>query len=176
MAHFLKGNFKGFYKAGSSACVRDVFRFKQLGEGKVLMEVTRRDMETIAGRYWRYENSRINLTPVDENEPRLGGKVQVKSFVADIRTFTFAFNTQYGVYSDDFVTFGTFAKNAGNVLEDEETLLKIIEDPSTPELSSILDKTTFRFENNALSFTKEVNGELCDTETNHEIEETTLAA
>ena len=176
MAHFLKGSFKGFYKAGPSKCVRDVFRFKQLGEGKVLMEVTRRDMESMAGRYWRYENSRINLTPVDENEPRLGGKVMVKSFVADIRTFTLAYNTQYGVYSDDFVTFGTFSKEAGDVLDDEETLLKIIEDPHSPEASSILDKTTFRFENNALSFSKEVNGERCDTEINHEIETTSLTA
>ena len=176
MAHFLKGSFKGFYKAGPSKCVRDVFRFKKLGENNVLMEVTRRDMESMVGRYWRYENSRINLTPVDENEPRLGGKVQVRNIVVDFRTLTLGVNTQYGVYSDDFVTFGTFAKEAGNVLDDEETLLKIIEDPSSPEASQILDKTTFRFENNGLSFSKEVNAEQCDTEINHEIETTALTA
>lgn len=43
MAHFLKGTFKGFYAAGSSRCVKDVFRFRKVGENKVMMEVTRRD-------------------------------------------------------------------------------------------------------------------------------------
>ena len=37
---------------------------------------------------------------------------------------------QYGVYSDDFVTFGTFDKEAGNPLDDEELLLKIVSDES----------------------------------------------
>ena len=91
MAHFLRGNFKGFYKAGSSECVKDVIRFKKLSEGKVYMELTRRDMESLLGRYWRYENATMTLHPVDEAEPRLGGKVQVKSFVLDIRTLTLGF-------------------------------------------------------------------------------------
>ena len=84
MAHFLKGNFKGFYKAGNSPCVKDMIRFKKVKEGSVSMEVTRRDMESLLGRYWKYESSTINLIPVDENEPRLGGKVEVKSFVIDL--------------------------------------------------------------------------------------------
>ena len=54
MAHFLKGKFKGFYQAGSSQCVKDVFRFRQAAEGKVVMEVSRRDMESTCGRYWMY--------------------------------------------------------------------------------------------------------------------------
>jgi len=45
-------------------------------------------MESTFGRFWKYENSTINLIPVDENEPRLGGKVQVRSFVIDFRTLT----------------------------------------------------------------------------------------
>ena len=44
MAHFLKGNFKGFYKAGTSECVKDMIRFKKLSEGSVYMELTRRDI------------------------------------------------------------------------------------------------------------------------------------
>ncbi len=91
MAHFLKGKFKGFYRAGSSECVRDVFRFKQTGEGRLMMEVTRRDMESLAGRFWRYENSRFSLMPVDSEQPRLGGKVQVKSFVCDFRALSLAY-------------------------------------------------------------------------------------
>jgi hypothetical protein len=174
MAHFLRGNFKGFYAAGSSACVRDVFRFRQLGEGKVLMEVTRRDMESVAGRYWRYENARMSLTPIDAEQPRLGGTVQVKSFVADWRTLTFGLKTQYGVYSDDFITYGTFAKEAGSVLDDEATLLSLVEGQSLEDSSSILDKTTFRFDNNALSFSKEVNADHCDAEVEHAIPESSL--
>ena len=75
MAHFLKGKFKGFYKAGTSECVKDQFRFKKLSENKLYMEFTRRDMESVAGRFWRYENATINLIPEDEQAPRLGGKV-----------------------------------------------------------------------------------------------------
>ena len=88
MAHFLKGKYKGFYSAGCSPCVKDVFRFRQISEGKLNMEVTRRDQESWLGRYWRYENATITLHPVDEANPRQGGKVQVSSFVFDFRTFT----------------------------------------------------------------------------------------
>lgn len=88
MAHFLKGKFKGFHAAGSSGCVKDMFRFRKTSEGKLSMEVTRRNMESIAGRFWRYESASITLMPVDEAEPRLGGKVQVKSIGMDFRTFT----------------------------------------------------------------------------------------
>ena len=173
MAHFLKGNFKGFYKAGTSECVKDVIRFKKASEGKVFMELTRRDMESMMGRFWKYERNTINLIPVDENEPRLGGKVQVKSFVLDLQTLTLGMQTQYGVYSDDFVTFGTFDKEAGNPLDDEEVLLKIVSE-DTGENSVVLDKTMLKFENNELFFSKEVNQDKSDAEVNHAIEETKL--
>ena len=42
------------------------------------------------------------------------------------------------------------------------------------DTSSILDKTTFRFDDNALSFSREVNGELCDPEVEHAITESSL--
>ena len=45
-------------------------------------------METYAGRYWRYENARLNLIPADESNPRLGGKVKVQALIIDWRTFT----------------------------------------------------------------------------------------
>ena len=81
--------------------------------------------------------------------------------------------TQYGVYSDDFVTFGTFDKEAGNPLDDEELLLKIVSEDSG-ENSVVLDKTTLKFENNEILFSKEVNPEKSDVEVNHAIEETKL--
>jgi hypothetical protein len=30
MAHFLKGKYKGYYPTGTSECVRDIFRFREL--------------------------------------------------------------------------------------------------------------------------------------------------
>ena len=74
-------------------------------------------MESHWGRFWIYENAQITLFPVDETQPQLGGKVKVKAFVMDFRTFTPQIKTLYGVYSDDFITFGEFAKSAGNPLE-----------------------------------------------------------
>lgn len=173
MAHFLKGKFKGFYAAGSSGCVKDMFRFRKTSEGKLAMEVTRRDMESVVGRFWRYESASITLMPVDESEPRLGGKVQVKSFGMDFRTLTPFVQSQYGVYSDDFISFGTFDKSVGNPLDDEEILLKIVEEP-TGEDSIVLDKTTFNFEGNQLVYKKEVNDEKVDVEVNHSIAESPL--
>jgi hypothetical protein len=38
MAHFLKGKFKAFYKAGPSECVRDSFRFRQFKETQLNFE------------------------------------------------------------------------------------------------------------------------------------------
>ena len=161
MAHFLKGKYKGFYQAGTSQCVKDVFRFRVLAEGKLNVNVTRRDQESTFGRFWRFENSNITLIPVDSNQPRQGGKVHVKGFVFDFRTFTPEFTNQYGIYTDDFITWGTFAKEAGNPLDKEELLLQLV-DSQNEHHASITDQTTFRFENNQLSYQKEVNPELAD--------------
>ena len=172
MAHFLKGRYRGFYPAGNSACVRDMFRFKKYGENSLKMELTRRDAESMLKRFWRYENASITLHPINEEEPRLGGKVEAKSIIIDFRTFTFALQTQYGVYSDEFLTYGTFNKEVGNPMDDEEVLLKVMDADITG--STILDKTMFKFEGNNVYFTKEVNEEACDSEINHAIEETKL--
>ena len=170
MAHFLKGTFKGFYAAGPSRCVKDTFRFRKVGENKVMMEVTRRDQESLVGKFWKWENSTMTLIPLDEAEPRLGGKVQVKSWGMDFRTFTPSMQTQYGIYNDEFVTYGTFTTEAGNPLDDEEVLLNVMDDAS----SVVADKTTFRFENNELHFGREINEDLTDAEVNHAIKSTQL--
>ena len=88
MAHFLKGKFRGFYPAGVSECVRDTFRFKKLGENKLYMEVTRRDLESLFFRYWRFDSASIKLIPAESDKPRLGGKVEVKNFFINFQTFT----------------------------------------------------------------------------------------
>jgi len=38
MAHFLKGKYKAFYKAGNSECVRDIFRFRQFKDTSLSFE------------------------------------------------------------------------------------------------------------------------------------------
>ena len=76
-----------------------------------LYRLTRRDMESKMGRFWRYENATVSLFPVDEEQPRLGGKVRAKLLTVDWRTFTFRYKTLHGIYSDDFITFGEFDKS-----------------------------------------------------------------
>lgn len=128
-------------------------------------------MESSWGRFWRYEQARITLIPVDETQPSLGGKVKVKAFIMDWATFTPQLKTLYGVYSDDFITFGEFSKEAGNPLDNEELLLKICDET---DYSTVPDRTTFRFENNGLYFKREVNGEVIDSEIEHKVEESKL--
>ena len=173
MAHFLRGRYRGLYQAGSSECVRDLFRFRQVAEGRISMEVTRRDLESVMGRYWRYDTATINLIPIDESNPRLGGKVHVKGYAFDFRTFTPQAINQYGVYNDQFVSFGTFNADAGNPLDNEELLLSVVDNNNVNE--NVVDVTTFIFENNQLSFEREVNGDLADTEINHAVERSNLA-
>ena len=64
-------------------------------------------------------------------------------------------------------------------MDNEELLLKIVDDDGRDsvmggERSNISDKTTFRFENNQLLFSKHVNAEKSDVEINHAIPESQL--
>ena len=128
-------------------------------------------MESYLGRYWRYENAYITLHPVDESQPRLGGKVKVKQFVMDWRTFTPKLRTLYGIYSDDFITFGEFSKGSGDPFHDEALLLKVVDQD---DKVTVPDRHTFKFEDNALHYKREVNGEVKDTEIDHPVEENRL--
>ena len=135
------------------------------------MELTRRDMETYVGRYVRYEHAYLTLIPVDEEQPRLGGKVKVNALMLDWQTFTPSLKTYYGVYSEDFLTFGEFNKDAGNPLENEEVLLKICDED---DKTTVVDKTTFRFQDNKLTFRRDINGDVKDLEIHHPISEVEL--
>jgi len=133
--------------------------------------LTRRDCDSYKQRYFRYENHFITLIPVDENQPRLGGKVKANAFIMDWRTFTPQIKTLYGIYSDDFLTMGEFTKEAGNPLEKEDVLLKIAEEGSS---NLIATKTLFRFENNRLYYRRDVNESLRDLEVEHPIKESEI--
>lgn len=73
------------------------------------------------GRFWKYADTRIQLTPLDENEPRMGGRVQATETCFDIRTFTLANKTYHGVYGEDFLAYAEFHSDADP--ESEATLL-----------------------------------------------------
>ena len=70
------------------------------------------------------------------------------------------------------MTFGTFA-NGVNPIDDEELLLKITEDVQG-ESNPVLDKTTFNFNNNELSFSREVNDDREDLDINHAVDPSQL--
>ncbi len=79
--------------------------------------MTRRDAESAVGRFWRYEINNITLIPVNPHEPRLGGKVTANLRGFDVRTFTPYTKVYYGVYGEDFLTFGQYME--GNPLDNE---------------------------------------------------------
>jgi hypothetical protein len=118
------------------------------------------------GRFWKYENTTVNLLPVDPQQPRLGGSVtaSVKGF--DVRTFTPYIRTYHGVYGEDFLTFGEFKLGAP---DNEEALLRIFEDDG-----SVVDKHSFKFTDNRVYYSREVNAGEKDTEIEHAIEESEL--
>lgn len=128
-------------------------------------------MESRWGRFWRYENAQITLIPLDETQPQLGGKVKVKAYIMDWRTFTPQIKTLYGVYSDDFITFGEFPQVKDNVLDNEELLLKVVDEADNV---TVPDRTTFRFQDNQLTYRRTVNGEVVDSEIEHEVHENKL--
>lgn len=89
----------------------------------------------------------------------------------DWRTLTPSLKTLYGVYSDDFITFGEFSKDAGNPLDNEDLLIKICDENDS---TTVPERTTFRFQDSGLFFKREVNGEVLDTEIQHAIPESKL--
>jgi len=127
-------------------------------------------LESTAGRYWKTEQTKITLHPVDVEQPRLGGKVQASVLGFDVRTFSIVRKNYYGVYGEDFLTYGEYKKDAFPA-DDDETLLKIFEQ----EDDTVVDKHSFRFENNKILYSRDVNGEAKDTEVEHPISESELS-
>ena len=78
-------------------------------------------MESSFGRFWKYTDTRINLTPIDMNEPRLGGRVDATEWKLDVRTLSISKTDLHGVYGEDFLTFAEFDKDV-NVQKDENLI------------------------------------------------------
>ena len=69
------------------------------------------------------------------------------------------------------LTYGEFDKSVADPFTDEDSLIKIAD---TDNNSTVVDRTTFRFENNRLYYKREVNGEQKDLEVEHAIDENHL--
>ena len=118
----------------------------------MLVRVTRRDMESMFGRFWKYSDTSINLMPLNEGEPRLGGRVLATERCFDFRTFTLASKNYHGVYGEDFLTYAEFSPEADP--DNEATLLKIFEEGS----DEVVDRHTFKFEGNNVVYSRSVDG------------------
>ena len=136
----------------------------------VCHRMMRRDMESTFGRFWLYADTRINLQPVNEEEPRLGGRVHATQTSFDFSTFTFANKHYHGAYGEDFLIFGEFAAEADP--ENEETLLQIFEEGS----DAVVDRHSFKFDDSSLSYSRSINADVKDTEIDHAIAPTKLNA
>ena len=71
----------------------------------IFYRMTRRDMESAFGRFWKYQDTRITLFPLDDQQPRLGGRVQATEYAIDFRTMTPSSITYFGAYGEDFLTY-----------------------------------------------------------------------
>ena len=120
-------------------------------------------MESLVGRFWKYSDTRITLEPLDENEPRLGGRVLASQTSFDFRTFTLANKSYHGVYGEDFLTYGEFNKDVDP--QNEETLLKIFEEGS----EAVVDRHYFKFENGQVTYSRAVDGAVKDVDLEHPI-------
>ena len=127
-------------------------------------------MESMLGRFWLFADTRINLIPLDESEPRLGGRVLATQTTVDFSTLTLQNKHYHGVYGEDFLTYGEFAEDQNP--EDEATLLKIFDDA---DQSAVVDRHTFKFDETKVSYSRRVNSEVKDAETEHQIDETPLS-
>ena len=124
----------------------------------------------VVKRFWKAENTTLTFYPVDEEQPRLGGKVKASVMGINFQTLTPFMRTYHGVYGEDFITYGTIVSNGADPLNDDETLLKAI-DGSMEECT---DRHSFRFENDQVWYSRQVNGAHHDAEVEHEIAMTPL--
>ena len=109
----------------------------------------------------------MHLTPVDTEQPRLGGKVQATVYSFDVRTFSFGSKNYFGVYGEDFLTFARFAPSAKYAFDDEATLLKIFDENMD---GTVVDRHTFRFSHNTVTYSRQVDENILDAELEHAIE------
>ena len=123
-------------------------------------------MESTFGRFWKYTDTRINLTPIDIEEPRLGGRVDATEWKLDVRTLSVSKTNYHGVYGEDFLTFAEFDKDVD--VKQDENLIQAVEGGE-----GVLDRHSFRFENGKVLYSRQVS-EVKDLEVEHEIDESEL--
>jgi len=125
-------------------------------------------MESTMRRFWKYTDTKIQLEPVDEEQPRLGGRVTVSERALNVQTMVPTIRTLHGVYGEDFLTYAQFDKEVDT--QDEEALLRLFDETA----EEVLDVHSFKFENGKLSYARRINPFALDAEIEHEISETEL--
>ena len=85
-----------------------------------------------------------------------------------MRTFTLQNKQYHGVYGEDFLTFGQF--NSEVDPDNEAVLLQIFEEDS----DAVVDRHMFKFENNQVNYSRNVDGDQVDADIEHAIESTPL--
>ena len=103
------------------------------------------------------------------NDISLGGKVKVTSIGVDVRTLTPIYKTQYGIYGDDFLSFGEF-KDGQDPLSNEELLLKLNDDAS----GDVVEKRTFKWSQNRMFYEHQIDESTRDPEIHHAVAETEI--
>ena len=125
-------------------------------------------MESFFQRFWKCENTTITLQPLNESDPRQGGRVTARVMGLDVRTFLPYSKTYHGVYGEDFITFGEV--KAAESADEEDKLIALLDS----NIENTIDKHTFKFENNQVKYSRIINGEHVDAEIEHAIDETPL--
>ena len=87
----------------------------------------------------------------------------------NLQTFMPERRTLHGAYGEDFLTFGEFASSESP--ENDEDLLKIFDEHD----QAVVDKFMFKFQDDKVFFSRQVNGEHKDAEIEHAIEESELS-
>ena len=60
--------------------------------------------------------------PLDDEQPRLGGRVTATEYKFDVRTFSVGKTTYHGVYGEDFLTYAEFDQDV-DVTKDETAIM-----------------------------------------------------
>lgn len=134
------------------------------------LSMTRRDMESAAKRFWKYESTTITFYPLNADEPRLGGKVKASVAGFNVQTFMPYTKTYYGVFGEDFVTYGQFRSQDSSTIDSDSTMLKLLEESD----ADVVDKHEFKFSNNTVTYSRQVDSTVHDAEIEHAIEEGVL--
>ena len=117
-----------------------------------LVRKSRKKWDAPIAKFRSQETTKLTFIPLDENNYKLGGKITGSSLEFNWKSFTMESKKFYGVYSEDFIQFGTF-EGEQDPLENEELLMEITKDES----EAVKERFTFRYEDDRVFFSYDTN-------------------